>query len=80
MERFPVTQKLHVILHGWLDVKKSAMCVGAKVLHSFCCDGEEDVIDCEFSSIFFLFFFFAGMVEEVPNAEEYLTQALASLP
>ena len=46
------------------------------ILHSFCCDGEEDAIDCEFSSIFF----FAGMVEEVPNAEEYLTQALASLP
>ena len=78
VEPFAVTQKPHVILHGWLDVRKSAVCPGAKVY----CTPSVVMVKRMLSTVNFHQFvlFFAGMVEEVPNAEEYLTQALASLP
>ena len=59
VERSPVTQKNPRYSTRVIGRKEISRVSGRKsILHSFCCDGEEDTIDCEFSSIFFSFFFF----------------------
>ena len=61
VEPFAVTQKPHVILHGWLDVRKSAVCPGAKVY----CTPSVVMVKRMLSTVNFHQFvlFFAGMVE-----------------